>query len=64
MFDTARAFAMANLRAPSHGDDELKVRLFLRTYGGDFDPATAQRIAAWFSTPGDVSDLHFLSLNL
>lgn len=51
MFDTARAFARANLRASSHGDDELRVRLFIRTYGRDFDPVTAQRIAAWLSTP-------------
>jgi hypothetical protein len=51
MFDTARAFARANLRASSHSDDELKVRLFIRTYGSDFDPDTAQRIAKWLSTP-------------
>ena len=51
MFDTARAFARANLRLSSHSAAELKVRLFMRTYGGDFDPATAQRIAAWFATP-------------
>ena len=51
MFDTTRAFARANLQASSHSDDELKARLFMRTYGGDFDPATAQRIAAWLSTP-------------
>jgi hypothetical protein len=51
MFDTARALAQANLRLSSHSAAELKVRLFMRTYGGDFDPATAQRIAAWLSTP-------------
>lgn len=50
MFDTARAFARANLRGLSHSDDELRVRLFVRTYGGDFDPETAARIAAWFSS--------------
>jgi len=47
MLDTARA----NLRVPSHSDAELRVRLFVRTYGGDFDPNTAQRIAEWLSTP-------------
>jgi hypothetical protein len=51
MFDTARALARANLRVSSHSDAELRVRLFMRTYGGDFDAATAQRIAAWLSTP-------------
>ena len=51
MFDTARAFALANLRGLSHSDDEVRVRLFVRTYGGDFDPATTQRIAEWLSTP-------------
>ena len=54
MFDTARAFARANLRGHSHNDAELRARLFIRTYGGDFDPVTAQRIAAWLSTPHRV----------
>jgi hypothetical protein len=54
MFDTARAFARANLRAPSHSDNELKGRLFMHTYGGDFDPDMAQRIAAWLATPHRV----------
>ena len=54
MFDTARAFARANLRMPSHSDADLRVRLFVRTYGEDFDPDTAQRIAEWLSTPHRV----------
>ena len=54
MFDTARAFARANLQGLSHSDDELRARLFVRTYGGDFDPDTAQRIAEWLSTPHRV----------
>jgi hypothetical protein len=54
MFDTARAFARASLQASSHRDDELRVRLFVRTYGGDFDPETAERIAEWLSTPHRV----------
>ena len=49
MFDTARAFARANLRVFSPSDDELRMRLFMRTYGADFDPATAERIAEWLS---------------
>ena len=55
MFDTARAFALANLRELSHSDDDLRARLFVRTYGGDFDPATAQRIVEWLSTPHRVT---------
>ena len=55
MFDTARAFALANLRVPSDSDDALRVRLFVRTYGADFDPETAERIAEWLSTPPRVS---------
>jgi hypothetical protein len=51
MFDTARAFAQANLQVSSHSDAALKVRLFMRTYGADFDPDTVARIAAWFSMP-------------
>ena len=51
MFDTARALARANLQMPSHSDAELRVRLFVRTYGSDFDPDTAQRIVLWLSTP-------------
>jgi len=54
MFDTARAFARANLRGLSHSDDELRVRLFVRTYGGDFDADTAARIVEWFSRQGDA----------
>ena len=54
MFDTARALALANLRLLSQSDNELRARLFMRTYGGDFDPATAQRIAEWLSTPRRV----------
>ena len=51
MFDTSRALARANLQRTSLTEDELRVRLFLRTYGGDFAPDTAARIAAWFATP-------------
>jgi len=54
MFDTARAFALANLRGLSHSDAELRARLFVRTYGGDFDLETAAGIAAWLSTPPRV----------
>ena len=54
MFDTARAFALANLRGLSHSDAELRARLFVRTYSGDFDLETAAGIAAWLSTPPRV----------
>ena len=51
MFDTARAFAQASLRGRSHNDNALRVHLFVRTYGGDFDTETVERISAWLSTP-------------
>jgi hypothetical protein len=51
MFDTARTLALANLRTTSQTDDELRVRLFVRTYGGDFDADTAARIVAWLAAP-------------
>ena len=54
MFDTARALALANLRVLSQSDDELRARLFVRTYGGDFDPETVERISEWLSTPQRV----------
>jgi hypothetical protein len=54
MFDTARAFALASLRGLSHSDDELRARLFVRTYGGGLDAVTAARIVEWFSRQGDA----------
>jgi hypothetical protein len=51
MFDTARAVARASLRGRVHNDDELRVHLFVRTYGGDFDAETVERISEWLSTP-------------
>ena len=42
MFATARELALSGLRAAGCPDDpvELRVRLFLRFYGNDFDDAT------------------------
>ena len=58
MFDTARALARANLRVHCPSDAALRFRLFVRTYGGDFDPDTLERIAEWFSTPHRVMGTH------
>lgn len=44
MFDAAREPATAGLRA--EGGADLRVRLFLRSYGSDFDPVERGRIAA------------------
>ncbi|MBI3768392.1 MAG: hypothetical protein HY271_07830 [Deltaproteobacteria bacterium] len=54
MFDTARAFVRASLGDPSGTDRsrEMTARLFLRTYGADFDPMIRDRIAAWLRDPG------------
>ncbi len=48
MFDAARALVLASLGDPGGTDrsPELRVKLFLRTYGQDFDPDTRDRIAA------------------
>ena len=51
MFDTARALARASLRGHSRNEHALRVHLFVRTYGGDFDAETVQRISEWLSTP-------------
>ena len=51
MFDTARTLARASLRGRAHSDGELRVCLFVRTYGGDFDAETVERISEWLSTP-------------
>ena len=44
MFDASRALARANLRAHLHTEVDIRVRLFVRTYGRDFDPATVEKI--------------------
>jgi hypothetical protein len=48
MFATARVLAVASIRAkePSVSADALRRALFLRFYGGDFDPEQRERIAA------------------
>jgi len=51
MFDTARAFIRASLSKHSDNAPELRVHLFVRTYGGDFDAETVKRISEWLSTP-------------
>ena len=46
MFDLARALATSDIRASNPGisDAELRVRIFQRTYGSDFDATEAARI--------------------
>jgi len=48
MFDMARVLMTADLRAqhPAMADSELRVRLFERTYGNDFNEADRNRISA------------------
>ena len=48
MFDTARALARASLGDPEGRDSsvEMRVALFLRTYGSDFTPEARERIVA------------------
>ena len=42
---------MFNIIHYDHVIDDLRVRLFVRTYGGDFDADTAARIVAWLVAP-------------
>ena len=44
MFETAKAFVLAGLRA--QGEGRLRERLFLRLYGHDFEPQERERILA------------------
>ena len=53
MFDTSRALARANLKAHLHTDVDIRVRLFVRTYGRDFDPGTVEQIVERLSTHRD-----------
>ena len=48
MFDLARALMVAGIRAeePGISDVELRVRVFERTYGSDFDADARARIIA------------------
>lgn len=49
MFDAARALALAGIRARLGKDateQELRVELFLRFYGGDLAPDERQRIVS------------------
>jgi hypothetical protein len=48
MFDMARALMTANIRAsrPDISDADLRVAIFERTYGADFDEADRRRIIA------------------
>ncbi|MEZ5582681.1 MAG: hypothetical protein R3F37_07845 [Candidatus Competibacteraceae bacterium] len=57
MFDSARALVKASLTA--HTPEDLKMQLFLRTYGSDFDAETKARIVMALTTPevlGRVQD--------
>lgn len=47
MFDLARALMTADIRAryPDISETELRVQIFERTYGNDFDAADRARIA-------------------
>jgi len=49
MFEAARRVVRASLGDPDGRDQsaEMRVKLFLRVYGPDFDSATRERIIAW-----------------
>lgn len=54
MFDGARRLMRVSLGDPGGGDDsaDMRVKLFLRTYGPDFAPETRDRIVAWLRAAG------------
>lgn len=49
MFDAARTLARAHLRSQCDVDEDMNAKLFVRTYGGDFEPDIVERIAQQFS---------------
>jgi hypothetical protein len=54
MFDLARALMAANIRAsrPDISDADLRVAIFGRTYGADFDEEERRRIIARIRSVG------------
>ena len=54
MFDAARRLVRASLGDPTGTDHSpaLRVALFLRVYGADFDPVTRARLAAQLRDAG------------
>ena len=51
MFDTSRALVLAS--ANTQSKDEIRVHLFCRTYGQDFDAKTAARIISGLCKASD-----------
>jgi hypothetical protein len=49
MFDAARVLARAHLQPQCDVDEDMSAKLFMRTYGGDFEPDMVERIAQKFS---------------
>lgn len=49
MFDASRTLTVANLQTQSHTNEEISVRVLIRTYGRDFDRETMARIARQLS---------------
>ncbi len=49
MFETAKRLVRASLGDPDARDNspEMRVKLFLRIYGPDFDASTRERVVAW-----------------
>lgn len=44
MFDTARTLVKASLQVQLCSDEDLRARLFIRTYGADFTPERVEDI--------------------
>jgi hypothetical protein len=54
MFEAAKRLVRAGLGDPDGRDDsvEMRVKIFLRIYGPDFDPAARERVVAWLRASG------------
>jgi hypothetical protein len=54
LFEAAKRLVRAGLGDPDGRDDsvEMRVKVFLRVYGPDFDPAARERVVAWLRTEG------------
>jgi hypothetical protein len=49
MFDAARVLARVYLQPQCDVDEDMSAKLFMRTYGGDFEPDVVERMAQRFA---------------
>jgi hypothetical protein len=66
MFEAAKRLVRASLGDPDGRDDsvEMRVKIFLRVYGPDFDPATRERVVTWLHAFAAIRDVRAGGANL